>query len=80
MPMLHLALSQQPIYNTFFRRNSVFVSSVFVAAFTFSIGFDLATSAFWDAHNRGVSVWSSCWPCRDMKRRSGEIMATADFL
>ncbi|KAK1927499.1 putative ubiquinol-cytochrome c reductase complex 7.3 kDa protein [Papiliotrema laurentii] len=41
------------IYNTFFKRNSVFVSTVFLSAFTFSIGFDLATSAWWDAHNRG---------------------------
>lgn len=45
----------QIIYNTFFKRNSVFVSTVFLSAFTFSIGFDLATSAWWDAHNRGVS-------------------------
>ncbi|WVQ73719.1 hypothetical protein IAR50_003299 [Cryptococcus sp. DSM 104548] len=44
---------QDLIYNTFFRRNSVFVASTFVAAFTFSIGFDLATTAYWDNHNRG---------------------------
>jgi hypothetical protein len=46
----------QIIYNTFFKRNSVYVTTVFASAFAFSIGFDLATSAWWDAHNRGVSV------------------------
>ncbi|GFZ42622.1 hypothetical protein JCM24511_00339 [Saitozyma sp. JCM 24511] len=42
-----------PIYTTIFKRNSVFVTSVFLGAFGFSMGFDLATSAWWDAHNRG---------------------------
>ncbi|AFR99064.1 ubiquinol-cytochrome c reductase subunit 9 [Cryptococcus neoformans] len=44
---------QDVIYNTFFRRNSVFVATTFITAFTFSMGFDLATTAFWDSHNRG---------------------------
>jgi ubiquinol-cytochrome c reductase subunit 9 len=48
-------LVPQPIYTTLFKRNSVFVTSVFLGAFGFSMGFDLATSAWWDAHNRGVS-------------------------
>jgi hypothetical protein len=52
----------QPIYSTFFKRNSVFVSSVFIGAFTFSIGFDLATTAFWDYHNKGVSREFLCRP------------------
>lgn len=47
---------KQVIYNTFFRRNSVFVATTFIAAFSFSMGFDLATTAFWDSHNRGVSL------------------------
>nr|ODN93367.1 ubiquinol-cytochrome c reductase subunit 9 [Cryptococcus depauperatus CBS 7841] len=46
------------IYNVFFRRNSVFVATTFVAAFGFSIGFDLATSAWWDYHNRGEGMRS----------------------
>jgi hypothetical protein len=50
----------QMFYNTLFKRNSVFVSTVFLSAFTFSIGYDLATTAWWDAHNRGVSQSSSC--------------------
>ncbi|WVQ94744.1 hypothetical protein IAU59_001825 [Kwoniella sp. CBS 9459] len=41
------------IYSSIFKRNSAFVASTFVAAFTFSIGYDLATSAWWDYHNRG---------------------------
>jgi hypothetical protein len=54
----------QMFYNTLFKRNSVFVSTVFLSAFTFSIGYDLATTAWWDAHNRGVSQSLhvlSCW-------------------
>ncbi|ORY27460.1 putative QCR9-ubiquinol--cytochrome-c reductase subunit 9 [Naematelia encephala] len=42
-----------PIYSTIFKRNSVFVPTVFLAAFSFSIGFDMVTSAWWDSHNRG---------------------------
>nr|XP_031862986.1 uncharacterized protein CI109_001461 [Kwoniella shandongensis]KAA5530058.1 hypothetical protein CI109_001461 [Kwoniella shandongensis] len=41
------------IYNTFFKRNSSFVASIFVGAFTFSVGYDLATTGWWDYHNRG---------------------------
>lgn len=48
----------QLIYNTLFKRNSVYVSAIFLSAFGFSMGFDLATSAFWDARNRGVSLLS----------------------
>jgi len=42
-----------PIYNTFFKRNSVFVTTIFLSAFTFSMTYDVVTSAWWDAHNRG---------------------------
>ncbi|KAG8736129.1 hypothetical protein FRC10_009661 [Ceratobasidium sp. 414] len=42
-------------YNAFARRNSVYVSTIFAGAFAFSIGFDQATTAFWDNHNKGVS-------------------------
>jgi hypothetical protein len=47
----------QPIYSTLFKRNSIFVTTVFLSAFSFSIGFDLATTAYWDYHNKGVSVF-----------------------
>lgn len=46
---------QQQIYNLLFRRNSVFVPTIFIGAFAFSIGFDQITSEFWDRHNKGVS-------------------------
>jgi len=46
-------------YNTLFKRNSVFVSTIFLSAFSFSIGYDLLTTAWWDAHNRGVSLETS---------------------
>ena len=52
---LSIPLTGQPIYNTFFKRNSVFVTTVFLGAFAFSIGFDVVTSTWWDRHNRGVS-------------------------
>lgn len=54
-----VSINIQPVYNALFKRNSIFITSVFLAAFTFSIGFDLATSAFWDRHNRGVSAFSA---------------------
>ncbi|CBQ71407.1 probable QCR9-ubiquinol--cytochrome-c reductase subunit 9 [Sporisorium reilianum SRZ2] len=41
------------IYNTVFKRNSVYVGTIFFGAFAFGIGFDLATTAWWDAHNKG---------------------------
>lgn len=31
------------------------VGSIFFGAFAFGIGFDLATTAWWDSHNKGVS-------------------------
>ncbi|KDQ17466.1 hypothetical protein BOTBODRAFT_53074 [Botryobasidium botryosum FD-172 SS1] len=40
-------------YNSIARRNSVFVSSIFASAFAFSIGFDVATTSFWDSWNKG---------------------------
>jgi ubiquinol-cytochrome c reductase subunit 9 len=40
-------------YNTFVKRNSVYVTSIFVGAFTFGVGFDVAVSNFWDNWNRG---------------------------
>ncbi|KAJ3741403.1 ubiquinol-cytochrome C reductase UQCRX/QCR9-like protein [Lentinula detonsa] len=40
-------------YNTIFKRNSVYVGSVFAAAFVFGIGFDSGVTAFWDSWNKG---------------------------
>ncbi|EAU84558.1 hypothetical protein CC1G_00077 [Coprinopsis cinerea okayama7 len=41
------------LYNTIFKRNSVFVSTVFVGAFAFGIGFDTGVSKFFDYWNKG---------------------------
>lgn len=40
--------------NSLFKRNAVYVSSIFLGAFVFGMSYDLATTAWWDAHNRGV--------------------------
>ncbi|KAE9399005.1 ubiquinol-cytochrome C reductase UQCRX/QCR9-like protein [Gymnopus androsaceus JB14] len=41
------------IYSTIFKRNSVYVASVFTAAFAFGIGFDSGVTTFWDSWNKG---------------------------
>ncbi|KAL0580755.1 Cytochrome b-c1 complex subunit 9, mitochondrial [Marasmius crinis-equi] len=41
------------IYNTIFKRNSIYVASVFSAAFAFGIGFDTGVTTFWDRWNAG---------------------------
>jgi len=40
-------------YNTIVKRNSVFVSTIFVGAFAFGVGFDVGITSFWDRWNRG---------------------------
>ncbi|KAL0949552.1 hypothetical protein HGRIS_009600 [Hohenbuehelia grisea] len=40
-------------YNTIVKRNSVFVSTIFVGAFAFGIGFDMGVTAFYDRWNQG---------------------------
>jgi len=40
-------------YNTVVRRNSVYVSTIFLGAFAFGVGLDVGVSAFWDRWNRG---------------------------
>ncbi|KAK0563602.1 qcr9 subunit 9 of the ubiquinol cytochrome-c reductase complex [Tilletia horrida] len=41
------------IYQTLFKRNSVYVGTVFGSAFAFGIGFDLLTTKYWDTRNQG---------------------------
>ncbi|KAJ6599310.1 ubiquinol-cytochrome C reductase UQCRX/QCR9-like protein [Mycena vulgaris] len=41
------------LYNTLFRRNSVFVASVFAGAFVFGVGFDAGVTTFYDRWNKG---------------------------
>ncbi|KAH0587423.1 qcr9 subunit 9 of the ubiquinol cytochrome-c reductase complex [Termitomyces sp. 'cryptogamus'] len=41
------------LYHTIFKRNSVFVTSIFAGAFAFGIGFDMGVSKFYDSWNKG---------------------------
>ncbi|KAF6762554.1 cytochrome b-c1 complex subunit 9 [Ephemerocybe angulata] len=47
-----MALSNT-IYNAVFKRNSVFVTTIFIGAFAFGIGFDTGVQKFWDSYNKG---------------------------
>ncbi|BFZ53768.1 Cytochrome b-c1 complex subunit 9, mitochondrial [Savitreella phatthalungensis] len=41
------------IYSTLFKRNSVFVGTIFATGFVFKIAFDMGTSALYDRANAG---------------------------
>lgn len=41
------------LYNTFVKRNSIYVGTIFTAAFGFGIGFDTLANKWWDYNNRG---------------------------
>ncbi|CDO57548.1 similar to Saccharomyces cerevisiae YGR183C QCR9 Subunit 9 of the ubiquinol cytochrome-c reductase complex,which is a component of the mitochondrial inner membrane electron transport chain [Geotrichum candidum] len=41
------------IYNTLFRRNSVFVATVFASSFFFDIGFNKVVDSYYDSINAG---------------------------
>ncbi|GAA98125.1 uncharacterized protein L969DRAFT_16088 [Mixia osmundae IAM 14324] len=44
-----------------FSRNSIYVGTIFFGAFAFGIGYDKATSAFWEYHNKG-KLWADVKP------------------
>lgn len=44
------------IYNTFIKRNSVFVTTIFVGAFAFQGFFDAGITAWYENHNKG-KLW-----------------------
>ena len=44
------------IYNVFFKRNSIFVGTVFASAFVFQAAFDSAVTSWYEAHNKG-KLW-----------------------
>lgn len=46
-------MSGSRIYNTLFRRNSVFVTSIFAAAFFVDIGFNAVADKYFDHLNEG---------------------------
>ncbi|ODQ49999.1 ubiquinol-cytochrome C reductase [Saitoella complicata NRRL Y-17804] len=41
------------LYNTVFKRNSIYLSTIFLGAFGFQIVYDVGTSRFWDKMNAG---------------------------
>lgn len=44
------------IFNTFFKRNAVFVGTVFFGAFVFQGAFDSAVTSWYENHNKG-KLW-----------------------
>ncbi|CAL9735059.1 cytochrome b-c1 complex subunit 9, mitochondrial [Monosporozyma servazzii] len=49
-------MSFQSIYKVVFRRNSVFVGTVFLGALIFQTSFDVGINKFWTSYNRG-KLW-----------------------
>ncbi|KAF7725349.1 hypothetical protein EC973_009689 [Apophysomyces ossiformis] len=41
------------VYNTIFKKNSVFVTTIFASALVFQVGFDTVTNKVWDDLNKG---------------------------
>ncbi|SCV03480.1 LAMI_0H08482g1_1 [Lachancea mirantina] len=58
-------MSFSTIYNIFFKRNAVFVGTVFASAFVFQAAFDTAVTSWYEAHNKG-KLW------KDVKLTLGE--------
>ncbi|CAR21511.1 ubiquinol--cytochrome-c reductase subunit 9 [Lachancea thermotolerans CBS 6340] len=44
------------IYNIFFKRNSIFVGTVFASSFVFQAAFDSAVTSWYEQHNKG-KLW-----------------------
>ncbi|CCK71675.1 ubiquinol--cytochrome-c reductase subunit 9 KNAG_0H02600 [Huiozyma naganishii CBS 8797] len=49
-------MSFSSIYKVFFRRNAVFVGTVFASAFVFQAYFDSSITKWWESHNKG-KLW-----------------------
>ncbi|GMM32151.1 ubiquinol--cytochrome-c reductase subunit 9 [Martiniozyma asiatica (nom. inval.)] len=49
------------IYNLVFKRNSVFVASVFASAFVFQVGLDEAVTSWYEERNKG-KLWKDLKP------------------
>ncbi|PWN24165.1 putative QCR9-ubiquinol--cytochrome-c reductase subunit 9 [Microstroma glucosiphilum] len=43
----------QALYQAVFKRNSIFVGTVFTGAFAFGLAFDTLATKLWDNHNAG---------------------------
>ncbi|AET40968.1 ubiquinol--cytochrome-c reductase subunit 9 Ecym_7117 [Eremothecium cymbalariae DBVPG len=44
------------LYNILFKRNSVFVGTIFASAFVFQAVFDNAVTSWYESHNKG-KLW-----------------------
>lgn len=53
------SLLQTTAINNVFKRNSIFVSTIFAGAFAFGIGFDLAMTRIWEV--RAIFLRSAMW-------------------
>ncbi|AGO09846.1 AaceriAAL145Wp [[Ashbya] aceris (nom. inval.)] len=49
-------MSFSTLYNTLFRRNSVFVGTIFASAFVFQAAFDSGITAWYENRNKG-KLW-----------------------
>lgn len=56
MPAAPASGLTRTIYNTFFKKNSVFVTSIFAGALAFEVAYDSTTAKVWDNVNKGVSI------------------------
>lgn len=56
MPAAPASGLTRTIYNTFFKKNSVFVTSIFAGAIAFEVAFDSTSTKVWDHLNKGVST------------------------
>ncbi|KAI8072626.1 cytochrome b-c1 complex subunit 9 [Gongronella butleri] len=53
MPSAAASGLTRTVYNTIFKRNSVFVTTIFVGAIGFEVAFDSTTDKIWDNLNKG---------------------------
>lgn len=56
MPAVAASGLTSTIYNTFFKKNSVFIASIFAGAIAFEVAFDTGSNTIWDRINKGVSL------------------------
>ncbi|KAI8081904.1 cytochrome b-c1 complex subunit 9 [Gilbertella persicaria] len=53
MPAAPASGLTRTIYSSIFKKNSVFVTSIFAGALVFEMGFDSATEKIWNNINKG---------------------------
>jgi ubiquinol-cytochrome c reductase subunit 9 len=63
MPAAAASGLSRTIYNTVFKKNSVFVTSIFAGAIAFEVVYDSTTAKVWDNLNKGVSIGTDEFIC-----------------